>query len=36
MATETVSSERRLTSFSHGAGCGCKLGPDDLLTVLRA
>ncbi len=35
MATETVSSERRLTSFSHGAGCGCKLGPDDLQTVLR-
>jgi selenide, water dikinase len=36
MATETVSSgERRLTSFSHGAGCGCKLGPDDLLTVLE-
>ena len=35
MATEAVSSERRLTSFSHGAGCGCKLGPDDLLTVLR-
>jgi selenide,water dikinase len=36
MTTEAVSSgERRLTSFSHGAGCGCKLGPDDLLTVLR-
>ncbi len=36
MATESVASEeRRLTSFSHGAGCGCKLGPDDLLTVLR-
>ena len=36
MAIETVSSgERRLTIFSHGAGCGCKLGPDDLLTVLR-
>jgi len=35
MATEVVSSgERRLTSFSHGAGCGCKLGPDDLRTVL--
>jgi selenide,water dikinase len=35
MATETVPSrERRLTSFSHGAGCGCKLGPDDLLSVL--
>lgn len=26
--------ERRLTSFSHGAGCGCKLGPDDLSSVL--
>ena len=25
---------RRLTSFSHGAGCGCKLGPTDLETVL--
>jgi selenide,water dikinase len=25
---------RRLTSFSHGAGCGCKLGPADLQTVL--
>ena len=26
--------ERRLTSFSHGAGCGCKLGPDQLLEVM--
>ncbi len=26
--------ERRLTSFSHGAGCGCKLGPDELRSVL--
>jgi selenide, water dikinase len=35
MATETLAAdERRLTSFSHGAGCGCKLGPDDLLSVL--
>jgi selenide,water dikinase len=33
MATETTA-ERRLTSFSHGAGCGCKLGPDDLTAVL--
>ena len=24
----------RLTSFSHGAGCGCKLGPDDLAETL--
>ena len=28
--------ERRLTRFSHGAGCGCKLGPDDLGRVLGA
>jgi selenide, water dikinase len=26
--------EPRLTSFSHGAGCGCKLGPSDLRSVL--
>ncbi|HET7235379.1 MAG TPA: selenide, water dikinase SelD [Actinomycetota bacterium] len=25
---------RRLTSFSHGAGCGCKLGPGELQSVL--
>lgn len=25
---------RRLTSFSHGAGCGCKLGPEELWTLL--
>lgn len=29
-----MQTERRLTSFSHGAGCGCKLGPSDLETVL--
>jgi selenide, water dikinase len=35
MGTEAVAAdERRLTSFSHGAGCGCKLGPDDLRSVL--
>jgi selenide,water dikinase len=35
MGTEAVAApERRLTSFSHGAGCGCKLGPDDLGSVL--
>ena len=35
MASEAVAAPaRRLTSFSHGAGCGCKLGPDDLRTVL--
>jgi len=28
--TETT----RLTSYSHGAGCACKLSPDDLRTVL--
>jgi selenide, water dikinase len=26
--------ERRLTSFSHGAGCACKLSPQDLTEVL--
>jgi selenide,water dikinase len=31
-----MQAERRLTSFSHGAGCGCKLGPDELLGVLGA
>lgn len=31
MSTSTV----RLTSFSHGAGCACKLGPTDLAEVLR-
>ena len=25
---------RRLTEFSHGAGCACKLGPADLAKVL--
>ena len=25
---------RRLTQFSHGAGCGCKIGPGDLDAVL--
>jgi selenide, water dikinase len=25
---------RRLTEYSHGAGCGCKLGPDQLAEVL--
>ena len=29
-----MTTDRRLTSFSHGAGCGCKLGPDDLASVL--
>jgi len=29
-----MQTERRLTSFSHGAGCGCKLGPDELAQVL--
>ncbi len=29
-----MQTERRLTSFSHGAGCGCKLGPEQLSAVL--
>ncbi|HEY6567404.1 MAG TPA: selenide, water dikinase SelD [Actinomycetota bacterium] len=31
-----METERRLTSFSHGAGCGCKLGPDELRSVIGA
>jgi len=30
----TVTQPVRLTRFSHGAGCGCKLSPSDLRTVL--
>jgi selenide, water dikinase len=29
-----MQTERRLTSFSHGAGCACKLGPEQLGSVL--
>jgi len=29
-----VERDRRLTSFSHGAGCGCKLGPSELERLL--
>ena len=29
-----MQTERRLTSFSHGAGCACKLGPAQLQEVL--
>src|SRR5258706_11126425 len=32
----TAADEIRLVSFSHGAGCGCKLGPTDLADVLQA
>jgi selenide,water dikinase len=31
-----VRTERRLTSFSHGAGCGCKLGPEQLASLMRS
>jgi selenide, water dikinase len=31
MASEPI----RLTQFSHGAGCGCKLGANDLVEVLK-
>src|ERR687896_1018258 len=30
-----MQAERRLTSFSHGAGCACKLSPQDLTEVLK-
>ncbi|HUH08172.1 MAG TPA: selenide, water dikinase SelD [Egibacteraceae bacterium] len=31
----TATNARRLTEFSHGAGCGCKLGPAQLATMLE-
>src|SRR5215211_804028 len=31
MTTEAV----RLTALAHGAGCGCKLGPEQLLPIVR-
>lgn len=30
----TTLDRRRLTTYSHGAGCGCKIGPDELADVL--
>ncbi len=33
--SEVVREDVRLTSFSHGAGCACKLAPGDLAEVLR-
>jgi selenide,water dikinase len=33
-STDANSGPVRLTAFSHGAGCACKLSPDDLRTVL--
>ncbi|GJM08107.1 MAG: selenide, water dikinase [Lysobacteraceae bacterium] len=30
------SSSVRLTQYSHGAGCGCKIGPDELTTILSS
>ena len=32
--TSVAEQPLRLTRFSHGAGCGCKLSPADLRTVL--
>ncbi len=34
VAGMTTVEPRRLTEFSHGAGCGCKIGPDELADVL--
>lgn len=30
-----MTEEIRLTEYSHGAGCACKLGPDELAQVMR-
>jgi selenide,water dikinase len=34
VVTEQQLDDRRLTRFSHGAGCGCKIGPGRLAEVL--
>lgn len=36
MTTEDSKSEVRLTQFSHGAGCGCKIAPAVLETILAS
>ena len=33
--TETVKTEPRLTSLSHGGGCGCKIAPGVLSEILK-
>lgn len=35
MSTAPATNAHRLTAFSHGAGCACKLGPAELGQVLR-
>jgi selenide, water dikinase len=35
-ATETPTAEPRLTSLSHGGGCGCKIAPGVLSEILRS
>ncbi len=35
MTADTISSEPRLTSLSHGGGCGCKIAPAVLSEILR-
>lgn len=36
MVTAAMEPKRRLSQFSHGAGCGCKLAPGALAEVLRS
>ncbi|APB99236.1 selenide, water dikinase SelD [Polynucleobacter asymbioticus] len=36
MNTETPSTEPRLTSLSHGGGCGCKIAPGVLSEILQS
>lgn len=33
---QTVTETIRLTQYSHGAGCGCKISPQDLETILHS
>ncbi|MFD0853308.1 hypothetical protein ACFQ07_13790, partial [Actinomadura adrarensis] len=36
MVKPTTDSGRRLSQFSPGAGCGCKLAPNKLAEILRS
>ena len=35
MTTESLPTEPRLTSLSHGGGCGCKIAPGVLSEILK-
>ena len=36
LKSQNVNSEIKLTKYSHGAGCGCKISPKALTTILKS